>query len=270
MITLRRQLARVRAQLEGKHAPPLPDIDPLTFFTETTGYAPDDYQASVLTSAAERIQLVAGRQVGKTTTAACLAAYICQHQTKSLTLIVSPSLRQSSEVFRRVMELYHAQPLLVPLRAKSLLRAEWVNGARVVALPASTTSVRGYTPDLLILDEAAYCPEALWQSLSPSLAVSRGRVLALSTPNGRGHWFCRTWEADESWLKVHQSSEACPRIDPAFLARERSVMPPWMYHTEYLGLFVEIAGRVVFRPELVRQSVAAGIPPFTFTWEQSA
>jgi hypothetical protein len=267
---LTRRWHRVKANLETKHAPPLPDIGPLRFFTATTGYTPDVYQAGVLTSEAERIQLVAGRQVGKTTTAACLAAYTSQMRPQSLTLIVSPSLRQSSEVFRRVMALYHAQPIRVPLTAKSVLQAEWTNGSRVVSLPASASTVRGYTPDLLILDEAAYCPESLWQSLSPSLAVSRGRVLALSTPNGRQGWFCRVWEADESWHKVHQSSDACPRIDPGFLAREKLALPDWIYSQEYGARFVESAGRLVFRPELVRASVAPGIPAFTFSWEVPA
>jgi hypothetical protein len=245
-------------------------LDRTAFFTQATGYVPDNWQARAMQSTADRVLIACGRQVGKTEIAAVMSAHMSQTVAGSLTLLVAPSLRQASEVFRRTTQIYQALPARVPRVAHSALRSEFANGSRVISLPASTATVRGYSPDLLILDEAAWCPTELWHALSPSLSVSGGRVLALSTPNGRTGWFAQAFAEDASWDKVHHSSEDCPRIPKDFLVREQASMPAWMYDTEYRALFVETANRLVFRPELVRQSVVNGIAPFTFSWERHA
>jgi Helicase len=271
MIALQRHVAKLLAHVDARHAPPPPSVDPGAFFRAATGHRPDDWQTDALRSTAERMLLVCGRQTGKTLAAATIAVRMSQTRRESLTLIISPSLRQSAEAFRVALACYFRLPVRVPVLARSLLRVEFANGARILSLPGREGTTRGYAPDLLVIDEAARLPTETWHALSPSVAVSQGRILALSTPAGRGdNWFFQVFDADPSWEIYHRPSTECPRIPQEFLAREEGILPPWLYAQEYLAQFVENEGRIVFRPAWVKSSVAAGIEPFIFSWEQSA
>jgi hypothetical protein len=61
---------------------------------------------------------------------------------------------------------------------------ELSNGSQIEAMPATEHTVRSYSPDLLVIDEAAYASDGCYHSILPSLAVSRGDLLLASTP----HW----------------------------------------------------------------------------------
>jgi hypothetical protein len=49
--------------------------------------------------------------------------------------------------------------------------------------------VRCFSPGLVIVDEAARVPDDLYRAVRPMLAVSQGRLIALSTPFGQRGWF---------------------------------------------------------------------------------
>jgi len=78
-------------------------LDPVLFAREL-GFNPDPWQAKVLRWTETRLMLNCSRQSGKSTTAAIVALHRAIYYTKSLVLLVSPSLRQSSELFRKVNE----------------------------------------------------------------------------------------------------------------------------------------------------------------------
>jgi hypothetical protein len=70
------------------------------------------------------------------------------------------------------------------------LRLELENGSRIVSLPGKQDTVRGFSGvRLLVVDEAARVPGELYFAVRPMLAVSGGRLLALSTPFGTVRWF---------------------------------------------------------------------------------
>jgi hypothetical protein len=65
---------------------------------------------------------------------------------------------------------------------ESSLRLELSNGSRIISLPASDATVRGYSNcSLLIIDEAPSVPDALIGAITPSLAVSDGRLIGAIT-----------------------------------------------------------------------------------------
>ena len=53
------------------------------------------------------------------------------------------------------------------------------------------------------------------------LAVSGGRLIALSTPFGKRGWFHAAWRSAEDWDRVKVTAEQCPRISAEFLVEER-------------------------------------------------
>ena len=76
------------------------------------------------------------------------------------------------------------------------------------------------------------------------LAISRGRLVALSTPFGQRGWFYREWESDGPWKKVRITWRDCPRIAPAFIDNEvRSMGQSWV-DQEYNCLFTALEGLV--------------------------
>src|SRR5438132_13259 len=102
---------------------------------------------------------------------------------RSLVLLVSRSLRQSTELFRYVKQGYRALERPVPAVKDNECQLELANGSRLVALPGREETVRSFQGvSLLILDEAARVPDTLFSSLSPMTGVSGGRTICLSTP----------------------------------------------------------------------------------------
>jgi hypothetical protein len=215
-------------------------LDPVRFVQDVTGWDVDPWQREVLTSEADRIILNCCRQSGKSTTAGLLALHTAAYTPDSLVLLLSPSLRQSSELFQVVHRFYGAIASDAPARRESALRLELRNGSRIISLPGQEGTVRGYSGvSLLIVDEASRVPDALYHAISPMLAVSNGKMALLSTPFGKRGFFFEVWDRSDDWQKILITAEQCPRISADFLKRERASMPSWFWKQEYACSFEE-------------------------------
>lgn len=147
------------------------------------GIEPDEWQGNLLREQPRRALMLCSRQAGKTTTAGLLGLHRALYASSSLVLIVSPSQRQSAEIFRTVIGFYRKLDGAPELAAESVLRAEFKNGSRILALPGSEKTIRGYSgANLIILDEASRIEDELIGGLTPMLATSDGSFLALTTP----------------------------------------------------------------------------------------
>lgn len=214
-------------------------IDPVVFAIQA-GIEPDPWQADVLRSDSSRVLLNCSRQSGKSTTTALMALHRAIYSPGSLVLLLSPSLRQSAELFRTVARFYAATGATVPATAESRLRLELESGSRIISLPASEATIRGFAAvDLLVIDEAARVADDLYHAVRPMLAVSRGRLVALSTPFGRRGWWSDAWHSGHDWQRVEIPADHCLRIDPAFLAEERAQLGDWWYRQEYFCQFLD-------------------------------
>src|SRR5262249_22658095 len=128
-------------------------------------------------------------------------------------------------------------------------------------LPDSERTIRGYSGvSLLIVDEASRVEDALYHAVRPMLAVSRGRLLALSTPFGKRGWFFGEWTSPSRWQRVRVTAEQCPRISPAFLAEERRSLGERWYRQEYLCSFEETLD-AVFAHEDVQAALSGNVLP---------
>ena len=76
-------------------------LDPVAFVQDRLKFDPDPWQARLLRSRAPWILLNCCRQSGKSTTTAALALHTAIYD-PGLILLVSPSLRQSKELFAKV------------------------------------------------------------------------------------------------------------------------------------------------------------------------
>jgi hypothetical protein len=230
-------------------------LDPAMWAEAAAGFELDPWQADVLRTDAGGVLMNCCRQSGKSTVAALLALHEALYRPETLALLLSPSLRQSSELFRKVATFYEGMADPICADAESALRIELVNGSRVVSLPGKEQTVRGYSGvDLLIIDEAARTCDGLYLAVRPMLAVSGGRLVALSTPFGkRGWWFTEWTEGGDGWKRVKVTARDCPRISDEFLEQERKHLGQFWYDQEYEVKFLD-AESAAFTWEMVKSA----------------
>lgn len=215
-------------------------LDPVAFALEVLGLELDEWQQGVISSTGKRDLLNVTRQGGKSTAAAVLALHEALYRPKSLSILVSPSQRQSSELFRKVTELKELLPEEPELEEDNKLSMIVKGGGRVVSLPGSEATIRGYSAATLIVeDEASRVDDALYMAIRPMLAVRGGRLILMSTPFGKRGHFWREWSEGVTWQRVEVPATAVPRISAEFLEEERTSMGDWWYSQEYCCEFRE-------------------------------
>ncbi|MEM7516069.1 MAG: terminase family protein, partial [Planctomycetota bacterium] len=127
-------------------------LNPAARFRACLG-EPRAFQRELLTTTATRVILMASRQLGKSSSVACIAwdAFL----RGEVVVIITPTEKQAKEFLLRVKEFRELDPFAP--RDIQFLKTE-VSAAgfpgRILAMPA-TDSARGFTADVLILDEAA-------------------------------------------------------------------------------------------------------------------
>jgi hypothetical protein len=233
---------------------------------ERAGITPDNWQSDLLRSDAKQLVLNCSRQSGKSTVSAILGVHQAVYTPDSLILLLSPSLRQSQELFRKVKDILVAlqSPYTPQIDEESNLRLELDNGSRIIALPGTETTIRGFSNvALLIVDEAATCEDSLYQAIRPMLAVSGGRIILLSTPRGKRGFFFDVWSEGSDWNRTRITARECPRISEQWLLKEKESMPGFWFRQEYLCEFVESVDSV-FSFDEVQATLSDTLEPFYF------
>jgi len=259
--TLRRDLAHIRRQVGTGQDNDIKDYtDAVSFAADRLGWTPDKWQENLLRSKSDRLLLNCSRQSGKSTTAALLALHQAVHN-PGLILLVSPTLRQSRELFAKVSGFLRQLKPRQRLTEDNKLSFTLANGSRVVCLPGSADNIRGFSaPSLVIEDEAAFVDDALYVAVRPMLAVSGGRLILMSTPFGKRGHFYEAWISGENWKRIEITAKECPRISAEFLEREYTALGEWWFRQEYLCQFVETSDQV-FRQKDIDAAFDADIAP---------
>jgi hypothetical protein len=235
------------------------------FAEDRLGFVPDDWQADLLRSTAVQIIVCVARQTGKSTTTAIKGLHTAVYD-PGLVLLVSPSLRQSRELFGKVTgflkDLHPAEILEEDNKSSCTL----ANGSRIVSLPGDARTIRGYSsPKVIIVDEAAYVDHAMFIALRPMRAATPGgcQLILLSTPNGRqsGQYFFETWFHGQGWERYEVRAAECPRISSEFLANERRELGELLFSQEYELQFID-AESAVFSSELISTCFVDDFEPF--------
>jgi hypothetical protein len=253
---LRRRLTALEGRLDDAsrtEAALLEDLrrDPARLMI-AAGQEPDPWQKGVLEGDDDRVMLLASRQSGKSSVSAALALHAALTKPRCPVLLLSPSLRQSGELFRKVVDLYDALKRPLPAFSRTAMRLELANGSRILSLPGTEGTVRGFSGvGLLVIDEAARVADALYYAVRPMLAVSRGRLVALSTPFGKRGWFHDAWHSDEPWRRVKVTAYECPRITKEFLEEERKALGERWFNQEFTCSFESVVDAVFSSDDIV-------------------
>jgi hypothetical protein len=187
-----------------------------------------------------------GRQTGKSTAIAKLVGDFATKNRKKLVMVIASTERQAYLLFEKIFEyIYHNNRNFIKKgkQFQTKNKLELINTTRIMCLPTGLDArgIRGYTADLLIADEAAFIPRAVFDALTPSISTrikDGARIILLSTPFGRENYFFDCFHND-TFTKFHVSSEECIRQDKDFLEAERKRMSKMAYAQEYLGEFAD-------------------------------
>jgi hypothetical protein len=228
-------------------------LDPVALAVEVGMSTPDEWQVRALRSTANRSLWNVSRQCGKSSTAAVLALHAALYEPESLTLMLSPSQRQSGELFRKARSMYGVLGRPVEAESETSLTLTLANGSRIVSLPGTESTIRSYSAvRRLIVDEASRVPDDVYFAVVPMLAVSDGDLLALSTPWGRGGWWADAWhDKSQRWERVEVPASECPRISAEFLAEQRRVMGAYFFEQEFECRFLDSDSRAFYSDDVL-------------------
>lgn len=239
------------------------DLDASSFARVGLGITPDPWQERLITSTAPRIIVNCSRQSGKSTGTAIVAARTASYQPGQCVLALAPTERQASLLFAKAADFIGRLGMAAPQAdSRTQTRLHLRNGSSIFALPGKPANVRGFAADLVIVDEAAFVEDPLLAAVGPAVAARGGRIILLSTPNGRRGFFYDTWRNGEGWERFSVSCWECPRLatQPDFLDHERRTHGPFVFSQEYECQFID-SGETVFASEIVERAVTSDLAP---------
>lgn len=225
------------------------DLDPSLLFERVVA-TPDPWQRDFLQSTAMFLLCLCSRQVGKSTSTAALAwAALSRGE---FVLVVAPSERQSRELFKKVLFFRHHSGSGVKSVRSTLTELELENGGRLICVPASSDSIRGFTVDrgLIVFEEAAFIPDDVFSAVIPMRGL-HGRIIMITTPAGPSGSFHDYWSKGSA-DKIFARSLDQPRLVEK-VAFDREHMPPAKFQQEHEALFLG-AGTPFFDRETIRRS----------------
>jgi hypothetical protein len=237
-------------------------LDPVAFAVDRLDWHPDPWQALVLRATDRGVLLNCSRQAGKSTATAVIALHTALYKPGALVLLVSPTDRQSKNLFNKVVDFLRRIKETPTLKEDNIHSMTFESGSRIISLPGNNpANIRGYSaPALVVLDEAAYINDALYTALRPMLAVSGGRFIMLSTPNGRRGCFYDAWSGDDEWRRIEVKATQCPRIPAAFLEEERQAHGDLIFSQEYNCEFVATVDQFFGEAAIQRAFAVEGEP----------
>lgn len=176
-----------------------------------------------------------GRQSGKSTSCGCLA-YSDFSEGKTV-ILTAPSLRQSTELFRKVLDFKNADPSCPPIvrQTQTELEAHPSHGGRILCVPA-TDQARGLTADTIVVDESCFAGDDEQTAFFP-MRRSSGRIFLLSTPSTPEGVFYETWTSDKPVRRITARSIDVPRRAAA-VAFDKATMSDARFRREHLVEFV--------------------------------
>ena len=237
----------------------------------------DKWQKEILEAEGD-ILVNTGRQVGKTMTMSHKIANYMINNPNSQIIVVSLTEDQAQLIIIMVLdylEKKNKKNIQLGKNKPTKSRIWLKNKARVISRPVGNTgdAVRGFTGNVLYIDEASGMPELMWKAAMPTLATTGGQIWMTSTPRGKfiggsseKNFFFKCWEnRDERWQVFNTNTEMVynereistnwtqEKREKAlkFLDNQKAILTDMEYRQEYMGEFLD-DNRQWFEDDLIR------------------
>lgn len=151
------------------------------------------------------------RQVGKSTIVRGFILWYAMFHADQLVAMLANKLSLAKEQLQLLRDSYLALPFWLQPGVKlwNKLSIQFSNNTRILIAATTGEGIRGFSPNLLYLDEFAFLREGLaddfWASVLPSISSGKKtRVIITSTPYGM-NLFYRLWQeaVDEETASYH-------------------------------------------------------------------
>lgn len=246
MVTVEEVKERIR-QLARKN--------PIAFAEWVSGFKLMPYQRKFMKDTSKRIVFVSGRQVGKSTVVALKAIWRAWCYPDQTILVIAPTLRQSEIVFKKIKNFILREDFIASdLKRLTMHNIDFKNGSSIHCLPAVQENIRGYTADMVIIDEAAYVSEDVFAAVEPALAFKDGTLILLSTPYTPEGYFYKAWTSP-GWSKYHVPTSKNPYITKDWIEKYKISHTEIEFRREILGEFVEDTEESLFGLSTVRNAM---------------
>lgn len=240
------------------------DVD--VFARELVGEGLWDHQLEVARSEARVRCGCSGRQAGKSRTLAVLALHEAFRRSDVRVLLVSAGEDASRDLLAEVGRLAGAPLLAGSVVDEGKSQVTLSNGSTIRSVPASTRQIRGKAVDLLVIDEACFVAEDVWQAARYTVLARPGsRVVLTSTPFGKkDRFFAVAYRAgergEEGYAAFHWPSTVSPLVDGELLGMWRATSTEREFQAEVLAEWVDEIGAYFRSDELEAATFDYALP----------
>lgn len=198
----------------------------------------------IISSSAMYHVICSGRQNGKSYLCKQLLLYFAINNPQWQIMYVSMTYSQTNKLYKEILNAIKPSGVIAYTNSKEN-SIVLVNGSEIYFKSYNNAdAIRGYSLDLLIIDEAAYCKDEDWNAVfRPTLAVRGKKCVLCSTPRGR-NWFYTLFQYgidDEN--HNFKSYKATYKDNPFANADEinsaKKQLPEKIFQSEYLAEFVD-------------------------------
>ena len=200
------------------------------------------------------------RQLGLSTVTAAYVVWLMMFHKEKNVLVLATKFGTAANLVKKVKTIMRNCPDWIRIAQVSVdnrTSFELTNGSQIKASSTSGDAGRSEALSLLVVDEAAHVEglDELWTGLYPTLSTG-GRCIALSTPNGVGNWFHKTYVDAESgtndFFSMNLPWDVHPDRDQDWFDKETKNMSRRQIAQE-LECNFNMSGETVFHPDKMEQ-----------------
>lgn len=224
------------------------------------------WQARALALEARTTVVVAPRQSGKSRSLSVLATWAAFRRPRQTVLILSAGEEAAKRLLAEVRRLVSGSPLLAgSVTDETAMVVTLSNGSEIRSVPASERQVRGWSVDLLLVDEAAMVSDdlLLGAAFPTTAARPEARIVLASSPlTTAGAFFdhaARGERGDAHVRTFRWALRDAEWIAPSVVEAARASMSPLRFRAEFEGEFV--SGADLLFPRSVLERVLADYAP---------
>lgn len=220
---------------------------------EVQGFTPHKDQRRVIDTIentdAKYFTLTTGRQWGKSWLGENLILkWSLENQSNTL-MWVSPVYSQAKKVFNELIYAVGDSSIVKTIN-RSNLEISFVNGSKIIFRSGERPdTLRGYTLDYLVVDEAAFIKDEVWNTVLKQTVLVKGKkCLFISTPKGKNWFYTLSLRGKDpeqnNYVSLKGTSYDTPYISKEEVEEARKSLPEDIFRQEMLGEFIDSGGEV--------------------------
>lgn len=197
--------------------------------------------------------ILKNRQMGISTLSAAYALWLMLFHKDKFVIVIATKQDVAKNIITKVKVMHGNLPswLKIKCTEDNKLGQTYINGSWIKAITTSSEdSGRSEGVSLLIIDEAAFIKgmDEMWGALQPTLSTG-GDIIVLSTPNGYGNWFHKTFqyasEGKNGFNPITLHWTMHPERDQAWRDEQDIELGPRLAAQECDGSFITSGASVV-------------------------